>query len=105
MERVRFVTAAVWIGGLIAATASVLPVFRETAESSRKMKQMMRIYWRKQRILVFVSIFILTLTGILLSRKTGATFNPITVETYRVLLNTVFGIVIIALSSALAVIA
>jgi uncharacterized membrane protein len=60
---------AVWIGGLIAMGLAVLPAAKNLFGLSPQTKQIMEAVQRRLRVLVYVSIVGLIVTGVLMSRR------------------------------------
>jgi uncharacterized membrane protein len=60
---------AVWIGGLIATGIAVLPAAKSLFGLSFQTRQLMRAVQRRLRVLVYVSIVGLIITGALMSRR------------------------------------
>lgn len=60
---------AVWIGGLIATGLAVLPAAKNLFGMSPQTRQIMQAVQRRLRVLVYVSIVGLIVTGMLMSRR------------------------------------
>jgi len=63
---------AVWIGGLITLAITVLPSARQVLGKGPQMKQLMDAIQKRMRILVYISMVGLVLTGMLLSNRSPA---------------------------------
>ena len=61
----------IWIGGLVTLTFTILPVSKKTFGIEQTGKLMDNIQ-KKLSILVYISIIILTITGILMSKKANS---------------------------------
>lgn len=79
---------AVWIGGLIASGFAFMPALKRTSEKPGSMKELMKAYQSKLRILALISFVVLWITGILLSRQSQAAAGFLNFSTpYSVLLS------------------
>jgi putative copper export protein len=60
---------AAWVGGLILLGLSALPAMKKVLGGRPEMRQVMSAIQRRHRIVVYISIFGLLLTGLLQSRR------------------------------------
>jgi len=63
---------AVWVGGLITMGIVILPAARQTLGKGPHMKELMDTIQRRLSVLVYVSIVVLVLTGLLMSNRSPA---------------------------------
>ena len=63
------IATAIWIGGLFAMGFVILPSTREVLPKGQETKQFMKTVQHRLSILVYISIVILFLTGLLLARQ------------------------------------
>jgi len=65
-------STAVWVGGLITLGVTVLPSARKVLGMGPQTRQLMDTIQRRLSVLVYVSIVVLLLTGLLLSNRSPA---------------------------------
>ncbi|MBI9047761.1 MAG: CopD family protein [Anaerolineaceae bacterium] len=59
----------VWMGGLIVTVISFLPAIKETLGPGPQTKKLMKAFQKRQRKWVYISMAVLILTGLLMSKQ------------------------------------
>ena len=93
---------AVWIGGLVATGFAFMPAMKHSSDKPGSMKNLMKAYQSKLRILALVSLGVLWITGILLSRQSSANAGFLNFSTtYNVFLSLKHLIILVMMGVAI----
>ena len=93
---------AVWIGGLVATGLAFMPAVKRSSEKPGSMKGLMKAYQSKLRSLALVSLAVLWITGILLSRQSSANAGLLNFSTtYNVFLSLKHLIILVMMGIAI----
>lgn len=93
---------AFWIGGLLITGFVFMPAVKHTSEKTGLMKELMKAYQSKLRIIALVSIVVLWITGMLLSRQSPANAGFLNFSTlYNVLLSVKHLVILVMMAIAI----
>lgn len=86
MTSLHNLATVAWIGGLIAATVSVLPALKGSGLNPQQTLRLTRLYWKRQRVLSAAAIIILAVSGVFLTKVAAVSVKPSVGAPYTALL-------------------